>query len=247
MSTNTTRLAAMETRLFFREPTSWIFALLFPPVILVIFGAIPDFREPEEGLGGLRVIDLYVPIVVAIAVTTLALTSLPQQLASHRERGVLRRMRTTPVQPVTLLGAMLAVFSLMSVVTVAIVLAIGYVVFGVRLPLNPVGYTVAFLLTATAMLSLGLLVSAVARSGTSANAFGLMLFFPLAFFAGLWLPRDSMADELRTISDFTPLGAGVQSLQDAAAGDWPQVLHLLVMAGWTIAASAGAARFFRWE
>jgi ABC-2 type transport system permease protein len=52
---------------------------------------------------------------------------------------------------------------------------------------------------------------------------------------------------LRRISDFTPLGAGVQSLQDAAAGHWPQLLHIGVMVGWTIVAGGLAARYFRWE
>ena len=81
----------------------------------------------------------------------------------------------------------------------------------------------------------------------SAGAIGTVLFFPFVFFAGLWIPRDSMTDALRTISDFTPLGAGVQALQDATTGQWPQPLHLAVMLGWTIAAGGLAARYFRWE
>jgi ABC-2 type transport system permease protein len=97
------------------------------------------------------------------------------------------------------------------------------------------------------MFAVGLLVAALAPSGKSASAIGTLVFFPLVFFAGLWLPRAGMNDVLRTISDFTPLGAGVQSLQDTTAGQWPQLLHVAVMIGWTIVAGGLAARYFRWE
>lgn len=244
---NLLRLTTTETKLFFREPMLWMFALGFPPLLLVIFGAIPAFRVPDADLGGLRVIDLYAPIVVAIAIATLALTSLPQQFAAYREKGILRRMRTTPVKPVVLLGAMMVMFTTMSVASMVVVLAVARLAFDVSLPENLLAYALAYLLAALATFALGLLVAALAPSGASASAIGLVLFFPMLFFAGLWIPRASMNDVLLTISDFTPLGAGVQSLQDATAGGWPQLLHVVVMVGWVIVAGGVAARYFRWE
>jgi hypothetical protein len=64
---------------------------------------------------------------------------------------------------------------------------------------------------------------------------------------GLGDELGSQFRKLRRISDFTPLGAGVQSLADATAGQWPQLLHVAVMVGWTVLAGGLAARFFRWE
>ncbi|MCO1616122.1 ABC transporter permease [Micromonospora tulbaghiae] len=241
------RLTATETRLFFREPLIVFFALGFPPLLLVIFGAIPAFREPDADLGGLRTIDLYVPIIVALSIAMFALNSLCQLLATYREKGVLRRMRTTPVKPAAMLGAQLLMSTAMSVVTMLVALAIGRLAFGVRLPRQVPAYLTSYVLAAVTMFAIGLLVAALAPSGKSAGAVGTVLFFPVVFFAGLWLPRDSMPGVLRTISDFTPLGAGVQSLQDATAGQWPQVLHVAVMLGWTIVAGGLAARYFRWE
>ncbi|MFD4207414.1 ABC transporter permease [Micromonospora tulbaghiae] len=241
------RLTATETRLFFREPLIVFFALGFPPLLLVIFGAIPAFREPDADLGGLRTIDVYVPIIVALSIAMFALNSLCQLLATYREKGVLRRMRTTPVKPAAMLGAQLLMSTAMSVVTMLVALAIGRLAFGVRLPRQVPAYLTSYVLAAVTMFAIGLLVAALAPSGKSAGAVGTVLFFPVVFFAGLWLPRDSMPGVLRTISDFTPLGAGVQSLQDATAGQWPQVLHVAVMLGWTIVAGGLAARYFRWE
>ncbi|MEU8336016.1 ABC transporter permease [Micromonospora tulbaghiae] len=241
------RLTATETRLFFREPIIVFFALGFPPLLLVIFGAIPAFREPDADLGGLRTIDLYVPIIVALSIAMFALNSLCQLLATYREKGVLRRMRTTPVKPAAMLGAQLLMSTAMSVVTMLVALAIGRLAFGVRLPRQVPAYLTSYVLAAVTMFAIGLLVAALAPGGKSAGAVGTVLFFPVVFFAGLWLPRDSMPGVLRAISDFTPLGAGVQSLQDATAGQWPQVLHVAVMLGWTIVAGGLAARYFRWE
>src|SRR3546814_9934404 len=158
-----------------------------------------------------------------------------------------RRMRTTPVSAATVLGAMLVRFAVLSLATVVIVLAVGRLAFAVELPGNLLAYATAFALTAVALLAIGLLLAALAPSGASASAIGLVLFFPLAFFAGLWIPRESMSDPLRAISDLTPIGAGVQSLQSAAAGHWTSLLHPAVLLGWSIVAGGVAARYFRWE
>lgn len=242
-----TRITRTETKLFFREPIAVFFTLAFPPILMIILGSVPALRKPDPGLGGLRGIDVYAPIIVAMAIAMFSLSSLPQQFASYRERGILRRMRTTPVKPAVMLGAQLLMCTAMSIGVMIVILAIGRLAFGVGLPGRPLAYIVAYVLCALAMFSLGLLVASVAPSGKGAGAVGTLLFFPVLFFGGLWIPRAGMPDVLRHISDFTPLGAGVQALQDASTGNWPQLLHIGVMLGWTIIAGGAAARYFRWE
>lgn len=242
-----TRLTTTETKLFFREPAGVFFLLLFPLILLVVLGSIPAFREAAEDMGGARPIDLYAPITVVMALAFISLNGLPQQFATYRDKGILRRMRTTPVRPAMMLGAQVLMCMAMAVAVTAVLLATGRTAFDVPLPEQPVGYVVAYLLSALAMFSIGLLVASLAPNGKAAGAIGTMLFFPVLFLAGLWAPRETMADWLRGISDFSPLGAGVQSLQDAAAGQWPQLLHVAVLVGWTIVAGGLAARYFRWE
>ncbi|QQQ73469.1 ABC transporter permease [Saccharothrix sp. 6-C] len=241
------RLTATETKLFFREPVLAFFTLAFPPLLLVIFGVIPAMREPSEDAAGLRPIDLYAPIIVALGLALFAFTCLPQLFATYREKGVLRRMRTTPVAPGVMLGAQLLMAVVLSAATALVVLLLGRVAFGVSLPRHLPAYLAGYLPAALAVFTIGLLIASLASTGKSAGAIGTLVFFPVAFFAGLWVPRDSMPDVLRAISDFTPLGAGVQSLQDATAGHWPQPLHLAVVLGWAVAAGIPAARYFRWE
>ena len=242
-----TKLTIIETRLFFRDLMAVGLGLGLAPILLIVLGLVPAFREPIPGLDGLRTIDIYLPVIVAVAVATFGVFILPQLTAGYRAKGVLRRMRTTPVQPATLLGAQLAMGSAMTVGLMLIMLAIARLAFDVALPQNVLAYLVSFVLATAATGAVGLVVAALAPSAAGANGIGMALYFPMLFFAGLWIPRASMHPILVTISDFTPLGAGVASLQDAAAGSWPQLLHVAVMLGWTVLAGALAAKFFRWE
>jgi ABC-2 type transport system permease protein len=117
----------------------------------------------------------------------------------------------------------------------------------VALPRQFGGFLLALLLAMGAMLSLGTLIAAVAPSQRIAAAAGSLLFFPLMFFAGLWVPQAEMGAGLRNISHYTPLGAAVPAVQNAIAGHWPGTVHLLVLAAYAVVLCALAARLFRWE
>lgn len=242
-----TRITKSEWKLLLREPAATFFLLAFPPLLMIVLGLVPSFREPSDDLGGQRVIDLYTPIIISMSIALLSLQGLPQTFATYREQGVLRRMATTPVRPAVMLGGQLIMFTLVSIAVMVVVLSIAALVFDVTVPRSIPAYLLSYVLCVLAMLAIGLLVAAIARGGKAAGAIGSVLFFPVLFFAGLWLPRAEMPEVLRRISDLTPLGAGVQSLQDAAAGHWPQLLHVVVMLVWTVGAGAVAARYFRWE
>jgi ABC-2 type transport system permease protein len=236
-----------EVKLFLREPVSVFFAVLFPTLLVVILGSIPAFRVPSKDLGGLRVVDLYVPISIALSLALLALRALPSYLGTYREKGILRRLAVTPMPPARLLLAQMITHLMMAIVAVALLLPVSRIAFHVAMPRQIIGYVVAFLLAAAALFAMGLLVAALAPSGRAAQVIGLILYFPIMFFAGLYVPRAAMPPTLRQIGDFTPLGAGVQALQDAAAGVWPQPLHLAVMAAYVVVFGIAAARLFRWE
>ncbi|GEL18522.1 ABC transporter permease [Pseudonocardia asaccharolytica] len=239
-------LTISETRLFLRDRASAFYTLAFPALLLAVLGSIPFFGEPVAP-DGPRLIEVYVPVVIALVLAAVALQGLPSLLASYREQGVLRRLRVTPVRPETLLTAVLIMMLGVTAVSTVLVLAVGRIAFGVALPAAPLAFAVALLFTAAAIYGLGLLVAAVASTGRAGNAIGSLVFFPMLFFGGMWLPRDAMPTLLRTISDFTPLGAGVGAVQAASAGAWPQLVHLGVLLAWAVAAGALAARLFRWE
>ena len=56
-----------------------------------------------------------------------------------------------------------------------------------------------------------------------------------------------MSGVLQGISNFTPLGASVQAMQDSMQGQFPPAEPLLVLAGYALVFALVARRYFRWE
>ncbi|MFK0285013.1 ABC transporter permease [Streptomyces sp. NPDC090499] len=242
-----TAVLRTEFRLFRREPGAVFWVFLFPTLLLVILGSIPSFREADKSLGGLRPVDAYVPVAVLIALIMSGVQTLPQALTGHRERGILRRMRLTPVRPSALLSAQMVVQGTVALGSALLALLVGRLAFDVRLPKQPGGYLLALLLAGAAALALGSVVSALSRTTKIAGAVGSAVFFPMMFCAGVWIPVAAMPHAMARVVQLTPFGAAARALDRAAAGHWPGWEHLGVLALWTVLLTAGAARWFRWE
>lgn len=241
------KLTWSETKLLWREPLTIFFSVAFPALLLVILGSIPGFREPSQAIGGARFIDLYVPILIAFAMTMLGFQALPTALATYREKGILRRLAVTPVGPARVLQAQMLTCLLTAILGIGTLVIVGRLAFAVPLPGQPFGFAIAIVLGSAALFAIGMTIAALLPSGRAANAVGTLLFFPNMFFAGLWVPRAAMPANLRQISDYTPLGAGVQALQDAAAGSWPHPLQLAVLTAYVVVFGIIASKVFRWE
>ncbi len=220
-------------------------AVAFPLILTIAMGLAGDRHDKQ--LGGLSLVDVYVPISMAMVITILALTAVPVVLAGHREKGILRRMSTTPMRPAALLAADAAVNISTMVVAVVVIAIVARLAFGVHLPTQGFGFVLTLVLTAGAMLSLGALVASLAPTTRIAQGLGTLLFFPMMFFAGLWVPRQQMSSGLRHMSDFTPLGAATAAIQNTMHGHRPGAAHLAVLAVYTIVLSFAASRLFRWE
>lgn len=242
-----TAVLRTEVRLFRREPGAVFWILLFPTLLLLILGSIPSFRQHQDDLGGLRTIDAYVPVAVLLGMIVGGLQSMPQALTGYRERGILRRMATTPVRPSALLTAQMVVFGAASLVSALLVLVVGRLDYDVRLPKQGFGYLLALVLAVLAALALGSVVSALSRTTKIAGAIGSAVFFPAMFCAGVWLPVQAMPHVLARIVGYTPFGAAAQALNQAAAGHWPGWGHLGVLVVWILLLTGAATRWFRWE
>jgi ABC-2 type transport system permease protein len=241
------RLTLTEFRLFLRERVGPIWGVGFPLALLIIFGSISSFGRPRASLGGLTELDAYVPILIAFVIAMLALNALPAVLAGYREKGILRRLQATPVGPARVLTAQLVINVAVVLVMLAAILAVARIGYGVPLPRQLAGFLLAALLASAALMAVGLFIAAAVPTGRAASAVGGILFFPMMFFAGLWLPIAQMPAVLRHASHATPLGAAVQALQDSAQGHWPHPLQLLTLAAYAVAFGLAAVRLFRWE
>jgi ABC-2 type transport system ATP-binding protein len=241
-------LVRSEWRLSRRTPIGLVWGLGLPLLLLAVFGSLPSANRAQAELGGLTFFELYQPTLAAMSLALLALVALPTALASYRENRVLKRMQTTPVPPSWVLGAQVIVNLGIALVALLVIVVGGPLVFGSRLPRQVPGFLGAVVLAVAAMFAVGLWIAAVARSARAASAIGALLFYPSAFFAGLWVPVQSMAPVLRTISHLTAMGAAVQAMQGAMLlGQVPSAEAMLVMAAWAAVFGVASVRLFRWE
>jgi ABC-2 type transport system permease protein len=243
----TWRLTRTEFRLFFREPPAVVWGLGFPILLLVIFGSIPAFKKTQAVYGGMTLLDVYVPIIIVMNMALLALIVMPSVLAGYREKGILRRLRTTPAGPARVLGAQLAVAFATALVEVIAVLVVARLAYDVPFPRSFGPWAVTWLLTVAALLAIGLAIAAVGTTGRVAQIIGNILFFPMMFFSGLWLPIPSMPVVLQHIAHATPLGAAWEAFQQASLGHWPPALSMVTMVIYVVVFGGAAARLFRWE
>jgi ABC-2 type transport system permease protein len=145
------------------------------------------------------------------------------------------------------LAAQLVVQFCIAVTTLIVLTVVAIAAFGLAVPKSPGGLILASLLSIAALFAIGLSIAAAARSEIAGRVIGAGTLYPLLFFAGLWLPREMMPSAILTISNYTPLGASVEAMQDSMQGQFPPAAPLLVLAGYAVVFGFAARRFFRWE
>lgn len=250
-----TKLVSVETRLFLRDGTTVALGVLFPAALLLVLGAIPAMRVAPPETGGLRIIDVWAPTALVFGMVMIAVQHIPAVVATSRERGVLRRLSTTPVHPRNVLLAQMIVAFASVVVAAVLLIVAAWAVLGVAPPERPLEFIVAFIVGYAALLGIGMISAAVAPTSSAANQIGTLLFIVLMFVGGGFLPRVLMPDILREAGEFIP--PGLQALTaawspeageaTATASGQPFWVQIGIMAAIAVVSSVIAGRLFRWE
>ena len=241
------RLAVVEGKLFLREKAALIGVFGLPVALVLGFGLIPGFSDPQKGLSDQIGTEYIAAVGVAIVLASLGLTGVPMVIGQYRERGVLRRLGVTPVRPLTLLLADLTVWAAAAVLSVALVVAVVRFAFHVPAPAESGWFILSVLLGIASLFAVGLLAAAVAPTARSSAGIGWLLFFPNMFLAGVYFPTEEMSATMRQVGNFTPLGSAVHAVRDSWMGIDPRPEYLVIMAAWALVAATLAARFFRWD
>src|SRR5262245_36577911 len=227
-----TRLAALavtETRLIVRDWTVLAFAFVFPPFVMLILAGVFG-NQPDEGYDWKRPDDYYVAAAIGVPVIALALVGLPVALASYRERGILRRYEAFGISAAKVIAAQAVVTFALVAVGAAIVLAVAAPTYGIPHIVHPWQTALGFATGTLTLVVLGVAIGLAAPTARSAQAIGLLAFFPLYLLGGGGPPRGAMTGPMRAISDTLPstvpaitqpwLGTAQFSTQLAAFGAW---------------------------
>ena len=242
------KLTWMEAKLFLREPVGAFFTLVFPLMMLFLFGSIYG-NEPTSMFGGYGTIDISVPAYTAMIIATTGLMGLTITMAAYRENGILRRLRTTPVSPLAILIAQVIVLFLMTSFGMVLLIIAGRLVYHMRFEGNALNVLAGFTLSSLSFFAIGFVLASLMPTARTAQVVGMVLLYPMLFLSGAGFPRELLPETIKKVSTFLPLTYVVTLLRGLWIGEaWGgHILDVAVLAGILILGVVISAFTFRWE
>ena len=241
------KLTWLEAKIFAREPMGFVGSLIVPVLVFLVVGKAVFATHP----GAAPVVDLpFNPAIFAALVIAIgAVQSLVAIMSIYREGGILKRLRATPLSPVTILGAHVVVKLCFTVLSLSLLVLAGRRLFPGVMEVNVVSFTLAVLLSTFSILSLGFVMASLVPTARFAQLIGAAVLYPMLAVSGLFYPLARFPGWLRAIAYMLPPTHAVALLNgvwsgSGWAGHWMNALALLVL--FAVYATL-ATRVFRWE
>lgn len=239
-----------DLKIFRRNPAALFFTAILPVIFLCLFVGIFGNQRLTE-YGNVHASTVYVPSFIALAVVSAAFVALAMGFTRMRESGMLKRVRATPVPSWIVFAGRIGTSIVTAAIVTAVLMTIGGVVFGVKVPTHTLPGLVSALLVGTAAFcALGIAYTRVISSEDAGPAMTNAVVLPLYFVSGVFVPFRTLPDGLQRVAELLPVQPFVDALQIAfdpntvgagfAGGD------LLKLAIWGIAGLLLAVRFFAW-
>jgi ABC-2 type transport system permease protein len=204
-----------------RDPRTLTLLFAVPPLLIVLFRYVFDGQPQTFDRIGAPLVGIF-PLLMMFVITSVA-------MLRERTSGTLERLMTLPLAKADLLTGYALAFAAVAVVQSSMTSAVAFGLLGLDVG-GPVWAVIALaVVNALLGMTLGLLVSAFARTEIQAVQFLPALVFPQLLLCGLLVPRARMVDVLDWISFARPLTWAYDGLSLAARGG----------AGGTVARDAG--------
>lgn len=198
----------------------------------------------------LRFIDFLMPGVVAMSIMQMGLFSVAFSFVQLKSRGVLRRLKATPVLPASFIFAQVFTRLTISILQTLVLVGLAVLAFDVHLEGNLGVMVLLALLGGGVFISMGFAVSGWAGTEDVAAPVANAIALPMMFLSGVFFPRDAMPEPLRAVADFLPLSYLADALRNVAvdgASLWSQWENVLGLTVWLVVTFFIAVRLFRWE
>lgn len=241
------KLTWVEIKIFAREPMGFVGTLLIPVVVFLVLGRAFGAANPRAAAA----VDL--PFNTAILATILIALSAVQSLVAiisiYREGGILKRLRATPLSPVTILGAHIVVKLGFTLVSLTLLVLAGRRLFPGVMQVNVFSFAMAVLLGTFSILSLGFVIASLVPTARFAQPIGAVVLYPMLAISGLFFPVEHLPRALQALAFLLPTTHSVALLQGVWDGSgwiahWTNAVALIVL---FLAYTALSARIFRWE
>jgi len=167
-----------------------------PPALTLVAQSILSKRY--------RFIEFFVPGIIAMAIMTSCLSNALNMNAELRQKGILRKLATTPITRADLLASSIVYQLILSVISTAAILLVSYFVFDVRLH---IGFWLPLIIVVEviAFVGIGMLLTPFAKEAESASAVANAFLFPMMFLSGTFFPVEMMPAFLQAFAKLLPL------------------------------------------
>lgn len=246
MLTGLWKLTWVEIKVFMREPMGVIGTLGLPVfVFLFVSRGLGDSQASNAA----EALPFNVAILAALVIAVGAALSLVAIITIYREGGILKRLRATPLSPLTILGAHVFVKLIFTVVGMGLLVLAGRQFFPGALDVNLWSFTVALLLGTLSILSVGFVISSIVPTARFAQPIGSILLYPMIALSGLFFSIDALPTGWHVFANILPTTHAValmQGIWDGAGwgAHWVNVLGLVAV---FVVCSAVSTKTFRWE
>ena len=238
----TWRQYRLERKMFWRNPSAAFFNFVLPLLLLAMFGAL--FSGSQEDL------DVIVPGIAGMSIMTTTFVALAMNVVFLRERGVLKRLRGTPLPSGVYLLGLAAHAVTNTAIQLTIVIGAGALVFGVGMPQDWLMLAVFAVAGVACLAALGVALSHAIPNFDSAPAYVNAIFVPVIVLSGVFYDAEAAPTFLRDIAQALPLthlidGLSAAIVSGAAFGE--HVDDLAVLFIWGALGAVLAVRGFSWE
>jgi len=189
--------------------------------------------------------------IVVLNIMSSGLLGDSSRLTNLRERGILRRVRATPLPAWQFIAAYVLTRLLLVLGQSAAIVATAVLVY--RAEFTQSGLVAALPLVIAGglvFLAIGQVISAVAPTSGAAGAIGQVVYFPLMFVSDLFIPSDQLPSWLANATQWTPATMLVDMIRPVLVpvpAHQTALVNLIGLAAYGALALFLAARLFRWE
>ncbi len=197
----TLALARCELLKLARNPMFMLGTVLFPTVFFAMF-ALPYVKE---SIGQVGVGQYFVISYSAYSLLSVALFSFGVSVAAERGMGWTRLLRVAPTPPAAYFAAKIAAGLLIGLLAILVLVAFAFLVGGVRFDFPVLVLAILKLLLGMVPLVLLGLFIGFAANPTSAAVVAQLLFIPLSFMSGLFIPLSQAPQFIRELAPYSPV------------------------------------------
>ena len=241
------KLTWIETKVFMREPMGVFATVGIPLLLFLVLGRMLGTGQTSAAAPPPPPFNL--PVLAALIVAVSAVFSLVAVISIYREAGILKRLRATPLSPVTILTAQVLIKLVFTVISLALLVLAGRQFFPGAMEVNLVSFTVALLLSTLSILSLGFVIASVVPTARFAQPIAAAFLYPMIAMSGLFFPLDRLPPALWLLTRLFPTTHAVSLMHGVWGGagwgaHWGSALSLLAV---MFACLGVSSRLFRWE